>query len=335
LANKSTRKIILIKVEVFVMKKKVALLYGGASYERDISIQSAKEVEKYINKENYIAKLINVPEKKDSLWIKELLSFSPDVVLNLLHGGEGENGSVSGLLNCLDIPLAGNGVLSGAICMNKNICKAILKENGVPVCEDVFIKKEEDIIDYEEKIKELGFPVIVKPNNGGGSIGISIAENITETKKAIKHITEILKDDVLIEKFIFGREVTSVVFQKENSIKVFPILDISTENKFYDYNAKYIDNNTKIVFSTLPEFMREMIKDISQKVYKIFECTGLCYIDLIVYEEQVYFIEVNTNPGFTSRSTITRVLKELGVKMCDFIDELIKNTINQNKGGTK
>ena len=137
------------------MKIKLALLYGGESHERDISIQSAKEVEKYINRESYDVRLINIPEKKDPLWINELLNFSPDIVLNLLHGGEGENGSISGLLNCLNIPFVGNGVLPGAICMNKHICKAVLKENGVPICEDVFIKREDDIIDYEEKIKVI------------------------------------------------------------------------------------------------------------------------------------------------------------------------------------
>ncbi len=308
------------------MKIKLAILFGGASLEREISLKSAGEVIKYINKENYIIKPIDVPQKNNILWIKELLEFSPDIVLNLLHGGSGENGSTAGLLNCLNIPFAGSGVLAGAICMNKNMCKSVLKDNGVPVCDDVFIKKGDKIIDYEEKIKELGFPVIVKPNNGGGSIGISVAENLEETKSAVTEIIQNYNDDVIIEKFISGQEVTCVVLQREKGLEVFPILDVSSKGKFYDYNAKYIDNTAKISFSTLPKFIRDMIKDIAAKVFKIFECGGICYVDFIVREEQVYFIEANTNPGFTSHSTITRTLKELNISMSDFLDEIIRAT---------
>lgn len=309
------------------MKTKLAVLSGGNSFEREISLQSAKEVLKYINKDVYEVKEITVPNDKSISWINDLIGFAPDVVLNLLHGGEGENGSVSGLLNCLNIPTVGNCVLSGAICMNKSMCKSVLKENGVPVCEDVFIKKTNDIVDFEEKIKELSFPVIVKPNNGGGSIGIYICNDISETKEAIKNIISEYDDDVIIEKYISGKEVTCVVVQKQNSLEVLPVLDVSTNSKFYDYNAKYVDKSSKLKFSTLPEFMQDMIKDISKKVFDIFECKGICCVDLIVSDEQVYFIEVNTIPGFTAQSTVTRTLNELGIGIGDFIDDLIKNEI--------
>lgn len=313
------------------MKNKLVILCGGNSSEREISLQSAKEVASYIDTEKYDMKIITLPKDKNTDWVKELIAYSPDIALNLLHGGDGENGSVTGLLNCLNIASIGNCVLSGAVCMNKNMCKAVLKNNGVPVCEDVFIRKTDDFLDFEEKIKELGFPVIVKPNNGGGSIGITISENIKQTKTAVSEIIENYNDDVIIEKFISGKEVTCVLVQKNNTLEIFPVLDISTNNKFYDYNAKYVDNTSKLNFSTLPIFMQKMIEDIAKKVFNIFECKDLCCVDLIVSGEQVYFIEVNTIPGFTSHSTVTRTLKALNISMQYFLDELIQNELKKHK----
>ncbi len=309
------------------MKIKIAVLAGGASFEREISLLSSEEIVKYLDKEKYDVNVITVPKERDSFWIKQLTDFSPGLVINLLHGGEGENGSVSGLLNCLNIPFLGNSVLSGAVCTNKNMCKAVLKNSGVPVCEDVFIKKDDNITDFEEKIKELGFPVIIKPNNGGGSIGVSVAENIDEAKTLTENIIKIYDDDVLIEKFIYGKEVTIVLAGKNNTIEVLPVLDISPDGGFYDYNAKYVNASAKIEFSTLPKFIREMIEDIAKKAFKILECRGFCCVDLIVSEEQVYFIEVNTVPGFTKHSIIVRTLRELNVNIGGFLDGLIEDVL--------
>lgn len=309
------------------MKPRIVVLSGGSSSEREISLQSAKEVLKHIDTQKYNVKSITIPEKKDIQWVKDILEFSPDLIFNLLHGGYGEDGSVAGLINCLDIPSVGNKVLSGSVCINKNMCKTVLKNNGVPVCDDVFIKKEHNIIDYEEKIKELGFPVIVKPNNGGGSIGVFLAEDIEEVKNAVKDIIKNYSDDVIIEKFISGREVTCVIVQKKNALDVLPVIDISTDRKFYDYNAKYIDTSAKLEFSTLPEFIRKMIKDIAEKVFKIFECDGFCCVDFIVKDEQVYFIEVNTIPGFTPQSIVIRTLNKLNINISSFLDSIIENKI--------
>ncbi len=312
------------------MKIRLAVLAGGSSFEREISLKSAEEVVKYINRDTYDVKVIEVPKEKCSNWVDEILAFSPDILFNLLHGGDGENGSVSGLLQCLGIKFIGSGVLSGALCMNKHICKAVLKESGVPVCEEVFIKNGEDIIDFEERIKELGFPLIIKPNNGGGSIGISVVSDISQAEAVIYEIFRQFNDDVIVEKFISGREVTCVVADYGEGLKVMPVLDISPNGGFYDYNAKYVDNSAKVGFSTLPEFLKDMIEDIAKKVFYICECRGLCCVDFIVCKEQVYFIEVNTNPGFTAKSNITRTLEELGEDIGEFLDRVIKTEIERD-----
>jgi len=311
------------------MRIDIVILAGGPSSEREISLKSAEEILKYINEDKYNISVINVPTTNETLWIKKLITSPPDIIINLLHGGAGEDGSLSGLLKWLGIPYIGNSVLSGAVCANKNICKSILKGKGVPVCDDVFIRKSDNIADYEENIKELGFPVIIKPNNGGGSIGISISKNIKEVKEAAKEIIQNYNDDVLIEKFISGREVTCVALKNKSEIEVMPILDITSEEGFYDYGAKYINNSAKISFSTLPEFIQTMIKDIAKKVYETLECLGLCCVDLIVCEEQVYFIEANTIPGFTSQSILTRILKASNTDIGAFIDRLIISVLEK------
>lgn len=309
------------------MKPKIIILFGGESFEREISLQSSKEVIKHINHKKYDVTPIEVPKEKDSRWIHSLLNISPDVIFNLLHGGNGENGSVSGLLNCLKIPFIGNGVLADAVSMNKNLCKTLLKSVGVPVCEDIFIKKNQNVSDFDEKINELGFPLIVKPNKGGASIGISIAENLIETKNAVNNIIKTYNDSVIIEKFIKGKEVTCVTLRENDSIKIMPVLDVSTDRGFYDYEAKYVNTDSRLEFSTLPFFIRKMIEDIAKKVFTVLECQGICCVDLIVHEEQVYFIEVNTVPGFTPNSTVTRTLKKLDISMESFIDNLIENLL--------
>lgn len=315
------------------MKIKLGILAGGSSPEREISLKSAAEIIKNINNEKYDALIIELPDGSSKRWIKRLMEFDPDIVFNALHGGSGENGSVAGLLNCLGIPYVGSGVLAGAMGMDKHISKALMRVNSIPVADDVFIKKSDGVVGYEEKIKEMGFPLIVKPNNGGGSIGIGLAESFDEVLNSISFVFEKMNDDALIEKFIAGREVTCVVVQNEEALDVFPVFDIFTENKFYDYNAKYIDDSAKLCFSTLPDFLQTMIKEIAKKVFFVFNCCGYCCVDFIVREEQIYVLEVNTLPGLTAHSTVTRSLAALGIDRKDFFDGLIQFRLKQREQG--
>ncbi len=312
------------------MKIKLGVLIGGDSSERDISIETAKEVLKNLDKNKYEIQEIMIDENNHNQWIRSLLDTPPDVVLSALHGGKGENGSVQGLLECMNIKYVGSGVLASALGMDKQISKMMMSINHIPIATDLFIKKEESIILYEEKINELGFPLVVKPNNGGSSIGVSIVNNFDALITAFEFIKNI-PDDILIEKYISGREVTCGVVETENGIEVLTVLDISTEKTFYDYAAKYSDETTKIDFSTLPEFLQVMIQEIAKKVFCIFNCKGYARVDMIVHEEQVYVLEINTLPGLTSHSLIPKAATGKGMDFSQFLDLIIQQEMNRTK----
>lgn len=303
-------------------KIKLVLLMGGSSSEREVSLMTGEKIIANLDKNKYDFLVINVPKDSSNEWIKNIIDFKPKIVFNALHGGPGENGSVQGLLDCLNIPYVGTKVLGSAIGMDKYLSKIILKARHIPVPDDVFIGASENVDIYIESIRAMGFPVVVKPNLGGSSIGITIVKEEKDLFNAVK-IVQDMKDDVLIEKFIDGKEVTCGIIEDDKGISVMPVLDIGTNEGFYDYNAKYVNINTEIYFSTLPEFLQVMIKEIAKKTFKILKCTGYARVDMIVHEEQVYVLEVNTIPGMTSRSLIPFSLEKNGESFGEFLDDLI------------
>lgn len=306
------------------MKVKLCILVGGGSCEREVSFRSRDNILKAIDEKKYDINVLEVPKNKDKAWIKELMDISPDIVLSALHGGEGENGAVQGLLECLGIKYLGSDVLSSALCMDKFVSKTMMKASYIPVAQDVLIKEKETVSKHREAIREMGFPVVVKPNRGGSSLGISIVNNFEELENGIQLARE-FDTEILVEKYIAGREITCGVIETEEGLEVLSVLDITTDNKsFYDYNAKYEDHKTKIDFSTLPEFQQTMIKEIAKKAFSVLKCKGYGIVDMIVKEEQVYVIELNSLPGLTEHSLIPKTAEVSGLGFAGFLDRMIK-----------
>lgn len=304
-------------------KINVVLIAGGNSSEREVSFKTSDEMYKNLDKNKYNVDIIYIPNEHSNHWIIKLIQNKPNIVISALHGGNGEDGTVQGLLECLNIPYIGTKVLGSALSMDKYLSKQIMKFNHIPVADDIFIKVDEDIINYEDKINKIGYPLVIKPNNGGSSIGISIVNNKQELINAVNKVKK-LNDDILIEKYIQGREVTCGLVENKTGVDVLTVLDISTSSAFFDYNAKYEDNNTKIVFSTLPEFLQKMIQEIAKKVFIILKGRGYGRIDMIVHEEQITVLELNTLPGMTSHSLIPKAIQANGLSYADFLDSLIE-----------
>lgn len=305
------------------MKTKVCILFGGNSIEREISILSKEQLIKNLDHLKYNIIKIELPQDNNNDWVKKLIDEKPDIVLSALHGGLGENGSVQGLLECLNIPYVGSKVMSSSISMNKNMSKIIMRANYIPVADDIFISKNDDIIKYTEKIKKLGFPLVVKPNNGGASIGISIVNNYNEFLDAFIAVKD-LNDDILVEKYIYGKEVTCGILETDNGLEVLPILDIDVHDsdKFYNFNAKYSNDNTKISFSKLPKYLQIMIKEIAKKVFTTLECKGYAIVDMLIFQDEIYVLEINTLPGLTSHSIIPKSAA-MDSSFKSFLDRLI------------
>lgn len=307
------------------MKTKLAILTGGSSMEKEISYKSCQNLICFLNCDKYKVKVIEVSNDINNLhWIEELTLFSPDIVFSTLHGGAGENGSIQGFLNTLNIKYVGSKVLSSSICIDKQMTKKIMQASFIPVVDGIFLPYDSNVLEYKERINELGFPLILKPNKGGGSIGISIVENFDQLLIAVELIKK-LKDDILIEKFIKGNEVTCCIIEKDNGLEVLPILDISSnlESEFFDYKHKYMDTTENISFSTLPMFLQTMIQEIAKKVFLALNCIGYANVDFIIKEEQVYLLEVNTLPGLTRTSLLPKAVEGTGLGFGEFLDQLI------------
>lgn len=303
-------------------KIKVALIDGGDSTEREVSFKTSNEMYKNLDKNKYDVQIITIPNDNTNDWVMDLIKSKSDIVLSALHGGSGEDGTVQGLLECLNIPYVGTKVLGSALSMDKHLSKQIMQLYNIPVAQDVFIKCNEEFKNYEDDINKLGYPLVVKPNKGGSSIGITIVNTKQELIKAIDLVKQ-LKDDILIEKYIQGREVTCGLVENKTDIEVLTVLDISANSTFYDYKSKYEDDSTKIVFSTLPKFLQDMIQEIAKKVFIILKCKGYARVDMIVHQEQIVVLEINTLPGMTSHSLIPKAIEAKGLSYSQFLDTLI------------
>jgi D-alanine-D-alanine ligase len=251
----------------------------------------------------------------------------PDIVLNALHGGKGEDGSIQGLLECMDIPFVGSGVSASALCMDKTLCKTVMKNAGIPVIDSMCVCRGDDTLAAAESAGRLGYPLIVKPNRGGSSIGISVVENAESLKKAIDGIFAEYDDDAIVEKYINGNEVTCAVVLGENGPEVISLLDINKTRGIFDYKAKYEDKEWSGGISSLPSYMQDMINGIAKKAFVLLGCSGYACVDMIIDEEQIYVIEVNTLPGMTEQSLIPNAVKALGTDMGDFLDRLIGDVL--------
>lgn len=302
---------------------KVCILAGGSSYEREVSLSSAEEIYSNLDHNKYTAEILEIPKETSAVWIKKLLDSPPDIVVSALHGGLGEDGSVQGLMECMGIKYVGSKVLASALCLDKHISKTIMRANHIPVLDDVLIKNSNDLNISKDIINDMGYPLVVKPNIGGSSVGISIVKNFSELENAVNEVF-LLKDHALIEKFVSGTEVTCGIIENESGLQVLPVLDIKTARNFYDYNAKYKDDDTSISFSSLPKFLQAMIHEISKKVFLLLNCQGYGRVDMIVREEQIIVLEMNTLPGLTSHSLIPKAASMESGGFSKFLDGLIE-----------
>lgn len=301
------------------MKINLMILKGGMSLEREISLKSFENVIKNIDSQRY--NIVDIDVKDIDELINHIKEFKPHIVLNLMHGGIGEDGTIQALLSSIGVKYVGSKALSSGICMDKNLSKTILKANNIPIIDYVYIKKNENPYLYKNEIDELIYPVIVKPNKGGSSIGIKVAKNIDEVFNIIEDI-KALNDDILIEKFINGKEAICSLIQNKDGIRIMSILDINPKSDIFDYSAKY-DEDTNIYFSKLPKFLQTMIEEVAKKTFNVLNCEGYANIDFIIKDDDIYVLEINTIPGLTNKSLLPKAINLSKYTLKDFLNEII------------
>lgn len=296
--------------------KRIAVLYGGISEEREVSLRSGQNVYDALTSFSELKNNCILIDVKNHYELVEILKKEKiEYCYNILHGTFGEDGSIQGLLDCLNIKYTGENTLVSSVCMNKVYTKRIWQSSNIPTADFILLKDIfEDI--HKEKNK-INFPLILKPISNGSSVGVSLIKNKKEFDSAIKKIEKI--SDYFIEPYIKGKEITVGLVRENKGIYTFPILGINTKNEIYDYDAKYTAGKTELeVPAKIEKDIEKKVIEICSSAYNILGCEGLCRIDAIIDEnDKIYLMEVNTQSGMTNTSDIPAMAKSVNIKFED------------------
>ena len=306
---------------------KIAVLCGGMSNERDVSLRSGKKVYESLKKQGFKnSVLIDVDENVAS----KLKDAKIEYAYNALHGKFGEDGCIQGLLEILKIPYTGCGVLSSSICMDKAYTKLVLAQNKeIPLIKSVLIGKDEKNI--VEKVKDLNFPLMLKPVCEGSSIGMFC---VNDEKELVEKFNEALKcnQDILIEEYIEGTSCTVGVLEIDKKLVATEVLGFETKTKWYDFEAKYTPGLTKFVMGAgFDSDLKEKVKDLAIKAFQACKCKDVSRVDFLVDKNQIpYVLEINTSPGMTDLSDLPAQSLEIGLDYDNLVLNIL-NSCNLNK----
>ncbi len=328
---------------------KLGIIYGGISTEHDVSKMSAKSVVENLNKEKYeihelyISKygkwyqIVNGEKEEiyNLVWtLKEL-----DVIFPVLHGLGGEDGTIQGLLEMLQVPYVGCGVLASSVGMDKVYSKIIFEKAGIPQMPYIYIKKkkdgyviiqnnfEEEEFKIEKIAEKLKFPMFVKPSNSGSSVGVKKATNKEELKMAIENAGQ-YDSKILVEQGVNARELECAILDGKE-IKVSTVGEILSAEEFYSFDAKYnIPESKTIIPADISKEQIEQIQNLAIKAFKAIDGKGLSRVDFFVEKEtnKIYINEINTMPGFTKISMYPKLFEAVGITYTELLDKLIENT---------
>ena len=303
---------------------KIAVLYGGMSAEREISLRSGKKVYNALLELGYKnSVLVDVNPNV----AQTLADGGFELAFNVLHGRYGEDGCIQGLLEIMGIKYTGCDVKSSAVCMDKETTKNILASRGIPLVPSVCIT---DVNELEKSVSGLNFPLMVKPVKEGSSIGMSKADNLQELKEAFA-LAKKSDNKVLIEEYYQGKSATVGVLQREKDGKIetfaTTVLGFETKNQWYDYEAKYTEGMTKFILpADFDDDMTRRIQKIAVESFEACECRGLARVDFLVYNNTPYVLEINTNPGMTDLSDLPAQANHMGIDYNSLVEMILKTS---------
>ena len=325
------------------MKKNIAIVAGGDSSELEVSLKSASGLNSFMDKERYNIFIVTIVGK---IWQVELsdnekiaidkndFSFSRhgvktafDFAYITIHGTPGENGILQGYFELTGIPYSCCGVLAAALTFNKFTCNTYLKGFGVKVAESLVIRSGQSVSD-EEVAEKIGFPCFIKPNVGGSSFGVTKVKSIEQVQPAIqKAFAE--GEEVMIEAFLAGTEITCGIYKTKLKSQVFPVTEVVSENEFFDFDAKYKGQVQEITPARISASLTDRVQKLSSAIYDILGCTGIVRIDYIISEGDIInLLEVNTTPGMTTTSFIPQQVAAAGLEIKDVMTDIIENELN-------
>ncbi len=322
--------------------KNIAIVAGGDSSEWVVSMRSAQGLSTFIDSNKYNIYVVTIRNGEWSVVIDEQTTLPVDkndfsfekngtkIVFDFayitIHGTPGENGILQGYFELVGVPYSCCGVLAAAITFNKYVCNRYLSTYGIQVAKAVLLRKQ-DAYSADDIVAQLGLPCFVKSNVGGSSFGVSKVKELSEMDAAIANAFG-EGDEIIIESFISGTEVTCGCYKTKDKSVVFPITEVVSKNEFFDYEAKYNASMAEeITPARISDELTNLIQSRTSEIYDILDCRGIIRADYIIAGDGVYLLEVNTTPGMTQTSFIPQQVRAAGLDIKDVMSDIIENEL--------
>ena len=319
------------------MQKNIAIVMGGYSSEAEISLKSGEVVynsldtskyalfKVYILKEKWVV-LKNDLEyqinKNDFSFLLDNQHIHFDCVFNAIHGDPGENGTLIAYFDMLGIKHTSAPFYQMALTFNKRDTLSVLKDYGIPTAISFYMHQRDNIV-TDTIIKKVGLPCFVKPNRAGSSFGVSKVYKEENLKNAIEKAYE-EDEEIIIESFLDGKEVSVGVIEYHNELIVLPITEIVSENDFFDYEAKYMGKSKEITPARISQAEKELVEKQAKKIYQILNMKGFSRSEFIIVDGVPYFLEINTVPGMTEESLLPQQAKVASISLSELFDNAIQ-----------
>ena len=328
------------------LKRTIAIVCGGDSSEHDVSMRSAQGLYSFFDKERYDVYIVDVKDtdwhvnfdngdiakidRNDFSFMKDGKAVMFDYAYITIHGTPGENGLMQGYFDLIKLPYSTSNVLVEALTFDKFVLNNYLRGFGVNVAPSMLVRRgEEDQIDEEKLMKEIGMPCFVKPAADGSSFGVSKVKNLDQLAPALR-MAFMESDEVMIEGFMDGTEISIGVYKTREKSVVFPATEVVTNNEFFDYDAKYIGQVQEITPARLNPDTAKRVAEETSRIYDILRANGIIRIDYIIQKEsdgsdKIMMLEINTTPGMTATSFIPQQVRAAGLDIKDVLTDIVEN----------
>ncbi len=322
------------------MKRTIAIVAGGDSSEFPVSLRSAQGLYSFMDKEKYTVYIVEMKglcweavlpdgnktavDRNDFSFLLNGEKITFDFAYIIIHGTPGENGLLQGYFDLLHIPYSTCDVLASALTFNKFALNHYLRGFGIRISDSLLVRKGSDISD-QDVIEKIGLPCFIKPNEGGSSFGVTKVKTAEQIRPAIEKAMH-ESDEVMVEAFMAGTEITCGCYKTRTKEVVFPITEVVSKNEFFDYAAKYDGESQEITPARLDDDTTRRVKTLTSAIYDILGCEGIIRVDYIITEGgKINLLEVNTTPGMTATSFIPQQVRAAGLDMKDVLTDIIEN----------
>ena len=327
------------------MKKTIAIVCGGDTSEHDVSLRSAAGIESFMDQERYISYKVEIHagkweailpngertpvDRNDFSFLVEGQRVRPDFCYITIHGAPGENGILQGYLDLIGMPYSTCNVLIEAMTYDKFVLNNYMRSLGVSVADSLLIRQGRDKeVSDEDIISRIGLPCFVKPASGGSSFGTTKVKTAEELRPAIDFALQ-EGEDVMVEAFMKGTEITCGCYKTRQTVHVFPITEVVSKNEFFDYAAKYNNESDEITPARISSKLTSRVQKLTSMIYDILSCYGIIRIDYIITEnDHINLLEINTTPGMTPTSFIPQQVRAAGLQMKDVLADIIEDKLN-------